>query len=98
MLNQMKNAGLFVMLIFRRKGFGKSACFLLAGLTKEVVLMKKRIRDIVIAVVVLAIICVVFWNIEWISSWKEIALLYGLLAIVITISIVTDAIKKKFVK
>ena len=26
--------------------------------------MKKRIRDIVIAVVVLAIICVVFWNIE----------------------------------
>ena len=60
--------------------------------------MKKRIRDIVIAVVVLAIICVVFWNIEWISSWKEITLLYGLLAIVITISIVTDAIKKKFVK
>ena len=28
----MKNAGLFVILIFRRKGFGKSACFLLAGL------------------------------------------------------------------
>ena len=44
--------------------------------------MKKRIRDIVIAVVVLAIICVVFWNIEWISSWKEIALLYGLLALI----------------
>lgn len=60
--------------------------------------MKKRIRDIVIAVVVLAIICVVFWNIEWISSWKEIAYLYALLAIVITISIVTDAIKKKFSK
>ena len=60
--------------------------------------MKKRIRDIVIAVVVLAIICVVFWNIEWISSWKEIALLYGLLAIVIAISIVTDAIKKKLGK
>ena len=60
--------------------------------------MKKRIRDIVIAVAVLAIICVVFWNIEWISSWKEIAYLYALLAIVITISIVTDAIKKKFSK
>ena len=60
--------------------------------------MKKRIRDIVIAVAVLAIICVVFWNIEWISSWKEIALLYSLLAIVITISIIIDAIKKKLVK
>ena len=67
-------------------------------MAKEVALMKKRIRDIVIAVVVLAIICVVFWNIEWISSWKEIAYLYALLAIVITISIVTDAIKKKFSK
>ena len=64
----------------------------------EVIFMKKRIRDIVIAVIVLAIICVVFWNIEWISSWKEIALLYGLLAIVIAISILTDAIKKKFRK
>ena len=60
--------------------------------------MKKRIRDIVIAVVVLAIICVVFWNNERISSWKEIALLYGLLVIVITISIITDTIKKKFRK
>lgn len=32
----MKNAGLFVILIFRRKGFGKSACFLLAGLSNEI--------------------------------------------------------------
>ena len=27
----MKNAGLFVILIFRRKDFEKSTCFLLAG-------------------------------------------------------------------
>ena len=60
--------------------------------------MKKKIRDIVIAVIVLAVICVVFWNIEWISSWKEIVLLYGLLAIVITISIIAGVIKKKFSK
>ena len=32
--NQMKKAGLFVILIFRRKVFVKSTCFLLAGLTK----------------------------------------------------------------
>ena len=30
----MKNAGLFVILIFRRKTFEKSTCFLLAGLTR----------------------------------------------------------------
>lgn len=60
--------------------------------------MKKRIKDIVISVVVLTIICAVFWHIEWISSWKEIALLYGFLAMVITISIISDAIKKKFRK
>ena len=45
--------------------------------------MKKRIKDIVISVVVLTIICAVFWHIEWISSWKEIALLYGFFAMVI---------------
>jgi len=31
--NQMKNAGLFVMLFFKRKIFEKSTCFLLAGLS-----------------------------------------------------------------
>lgn len=60
--------------------------------------MKKRISDIVISVVVLAMICFVFWKIAWISSWKEVAFLYAVLAIVIAISIMTDAIKKKFGK
>ena len=32
----MKNAGLFVILIFRRKVFEKSTCFLLAGLLSDV--------------------------------------------------------------
>ena len=35
MANQMKNAGLFVILFFRRKVFEKSTCFLLAGLPRE---------------------------------------------------------------
>ena len=60
--------------------------------------MKKRIRDIVIAVVVLAIICFVFWNIAWISSWKEVAFLYAILAIVIAISVITDVVKKRLKK
>jgi len=34
--NQMKNAGLFVILFFRRKKFEKSTCFLLAGLSSYI--------------------------------------------------------------
>ena len=34
--NQMKNAGLFVILFFRRKDFEKSTCFLLAGLSNRI--------------------------------------------------------------
>ena len=60
--------------------------------------MKKRIRDIVIATIILAVNCVVFWNIEWISSWKEVAFLYAILAIVIAAGIITDTIKKRFGK
>ena len=60
--------------------------------------MKKRIRDIVIAVIVFAMVCFVFWKIAWITSWKEVVFLYAVLAIVIAISIMTVAIKKKFGK
>lgn len=57
---------------------------------------KKRIRDIVLAIIILAMICFIFWRNSWLSSWKEVAFLYVLLAIGIAISIVTDAIKRKF--
>ena len=54
----MKNAGLFVILIFRRKDFEKSTCFLLAGLIKECDCVKKAIK-----ITLVAIICLValFW-------------------------------------
>jgi len=39
----MKNAGLFIILFFKRKIFEKSTCFLLAGLTKECDCIKKVI-------------------------------------------------------
>lgn len=57
---------------------------------------KKRIRDIVLAIIILAMICFIFWSNSWLSSWKEVTFLYVLLAIGIAISIVTDAIKRKF--
>ena len=57
---------------------------------------KKRIRDIVLAIIILAMICFIFWSNSLLSSWKEVTFLYVLLAIGIAISIVTDAIKRKF--
>lgn len=60
--------------------------------------MKKWIRNVITAIVLMAIICMAFWKIEWISSWKEVAILYVIIAIVIVISIITDTIKKKFNK
>ena len=58
----------------------------------------KKIRDIAIAVIAFAIICFVFWRVAWISSWKEVAFLYAILAIVIAAGIITDTIKKRFGK
>ena len=43
--------------------------------------MKKLLKDIIIAIIALAIICAVFWRINWISNWKEVAFLYFLLAL-----------------
>ena len=60
--------------------------------------MKKWLKSVGITFVLMAIICMVFWKIEWISSWKEVVVLYALLEIVIVISIIADAIKKKFSK
>ena len=57
--------------------------------------MKKRIKDIAIAMIILAIICAVFWNIDWISSRKEVGFFYLLLFIFIAIDIIIDAIKTK---
>ena len=57
--------------------------------------MKKRIKDIAAAMIVLAIICAVFWNFNWISSWKEVGFFYLLLFLVITMDSIITAIRKK---
>ena len=56
--------------------------------------MKKLFKDIIMAITTLAIICAVFWRINWISNWKEVAFLYFLLAL----AIIFDCIKKMFMK
>ena len=56
--------------------------------------MKKLLKDIIMAISTLAIICAVFWRINWISTWKDVAFLYFLLVL----AIIFNCIKKMFVK
>lgn len=60
--------------------------------------MKKWIRNVITTIALMAIICMVFWKIEWISSWKEVATLYGVMVVVIAISTLTTYIKTKIIK
>ena len=54
--------------------------------------MKKWLKSVGITFVLMAIICMVFWKIEWISSWKEVVTLYGIVVVVIAIStLITNA-------
>lgn len=60
--------------------------------------MKKWIRNVITAIVLMAIICMAFWKIEWISSWKEVTILYGIMVVVIAISTLTKYIRAKIIK
>ena len=60
--------------------------------------MKKWLKSVGITIVLMAIICMAFWKIEWISSWKEVATLYGIMVVVIAISTLTTYIRTKIIK
>ena len=60
--------------------------------------MKKWLKSVGITFVLMAIIYMVFWKIEWISSWKEVATLYGIVAVVIAISTLAAYLKTKIIK
>ena len=60
--------------------------------------MKKWLKSVGITFVLMAIICMVFWKIEWISSWKEVVTLYGIMVVVIAISTLITYIRTKIVK
>ena len=55
--------------------------------------MKKRGKQIVIAIIALAVVSAVLWRIGWIDELKEVALLYGLLAVEIAVTLVADMVK-----
>ena len=60
--------------------------------------MNKWLKSVGITFVLMAIICMVFWKIEWISSWKEVVTLYGIVVVVIAISTLITYIRTKIVK
>ena len=60
--------------------------------------MNKWLKNVGITFVLMAIICMVFWKIEWISSWKEVVTLYGIVVVVIAISTLITYIRTKIVK
>ena len=57
--------------------------------------MKKLLKDILVAVSVLAVVCLVFWQLGWITAWQDAVLLYFLLALAIGMSIVKNAVMNK---
>ena len=58
--------------------------------------MKKRVKQIAAAIIALAVVSAVLWRIGWIDEPKEAALLYGLLAVEITVTLVADVAKKVY--
>ena len=57
--------------------------------------MKKWIKSVIITIVILAILCFAFWKINWISTWDEVAILYGILVVVIMISTLAKLLMRK---
>ena len=60
--------------------------------------MKKTVRNICITFVVLGIICFVFWQIGWITSTKELCILFVIEAVVIPVDLFIEWIWKKLNK
>lgn len=57
--------------------------------------MKKWIKSVIITIVILTILCFAFWKINWISTWDEVAILYGILVVVIMISTLAKLLMRK---
>jgi len=60
--------------------------------------MKKTVRNICITFGVLGIICFVFWQIGWITSTKELCILFVIAGVVIPVELFIEWIWKKLNK
>ena len=57
--------------------------------------MKKTIMQILITVVIMSIICLVFWQVGWITSSREVGLMFTITVIVIVVDLVASLVWKK---
>ena len=62
--------------------------------------MKKKIRDIGITFVIMGIICFAFWQIGWITSTKDLFVMFVITCVVIAVELFTawiwEKMKKRF--
>ena len=57
--------------------------------------MKKTIMQILITVVIMSIICLVFWKIGWLTSTREVGIMFTITAIVIVVDLAVSFVWKK---
>lgn len=57
--------------------------------------MKKFLRDLLIAFVGMTIVLFILWNISWITEWKQVLLIYGILGAVIVVETLCSVIIAK---
>ena len=57
--------------------------------------MKKTIIQILITVVIMSIICLVFWQVGWITSSREVGIMFAITVIVIVVDLVASLVWKK---
>lgn len=57
--------------------------------------MKKTIMQILITVVIMSIICLVFWQVGWITSSREIGIMFAITVIVIVVDLAASLVWKK---
>jgi hypothetical protein len=53
-------------------------------------MMKKFIRNVVITLIILGLICAAFYEIGWLTSWREVVCLYIITFIVIVVDKTID--------
>ena len=57
--------------------------------------MKKAIMQVLITVVIMSIICLVFWQVGWITSSREVGIMFAITVIVIVVDLAGSLVWKK---
>ena len=52
--------------------------------------MKAFLRNVSITIILISLICVVFYRISWITNWREVAILYFITFVVIFVNKLID--------